>query len=313
MTTQSRSAGHVAALLTILIWGSTYISTKVLLVDFTSIEILFYRFSIGFLTLLIVYPHQVKTGGLQAELLYVAAGLSGVALFFLLENIALTYTLASNVGVIMSIAPLFTAILAHFLLEGEGLRPRFFTGFVIAVSGVVLIICNGSFLLQLNPLGDMLAVLASVVWAVYSILMRKISRFGHHLVGSTRKVFFYGLLCMIPVLFVRDIRLDFARFADPSNLFNLAFLGFAASALCFVTWNWSVGVLGAVKTSLYIYLVPLITLVAAAIFLHEKITGIAIFGTFLTLGGMLLSDGQLFRHLFQTKKYTGHSNSELED
>lgn len=78
----------------ILIWGTTYISTKVLLVDFTSIEILFYRFSVGFLTLLIIYPHHVKTGGLQAELLYVDAGLSSVSLFFLLENIALTYTLA---------------------------------------------------------------------------------------------------------------------------------------------------------------------------------------------------------------------------
>lgn len=314
MATSSRSAGHAAALLTILIWGTTYIATKKLLADFNSMEILFFRFIIGYLSHLIVYPHRVRTNGVREELHYIAAGLCGVTLFFLLENIALTYTLASNVGVIVSIAPFFTAVLAHYILEGEPLRPRFFVGFVIATTGIVLIICNGSFLLQLNPLGDMLAILASMVWAVYSVLMRKISQFGHHTVGSTRKVFFYGLLLMIPALFVFDIRLDVMRFANISNLLNMAFLGFAASALCFVTWNWAVGVLGAVKTSLYIYLVPLITIVAAALLLHENITWIALLGASLTIVGLVLLDGQQFRwkQKGNRKASQRHSQSQVE-
>ena len=64
-----------------------------------------------------------------------AAGLCGVTLYFLLENIALTYTFASNVGVIISIAPFFTALMANWLLDGEPLRKRFFVGFAAALTG----------------------------------------------------------------------------------------------------------------------------------------------------------------------------------
>ncbi|MGG1662180.1 DMT family transporter [Brevibacillus sp. NRS-1366] len=315
MENQRLSAGHLAAFVTILIWGTTYISTKILLVDFTSIEILLYRFIVGYLTLLVVYPHWIKTKGFNEELLYVFAGLCGVTLFFLLENIALTYTFASNVGVIVSIAPFFTAVLAHFSLEGEKLRLRYFVGFVIAILGIVLIIFNGSFLLKLNPVGDLLAVFASIVWAVYSVLMRKISKLGYHTVGSTRKVFFYGLLLMIPALFVLDFNLDVARFATTPNLLNLLFLGLAASALCFVSWNWAVGVLGAVKTSLYIYIVPVITIVASSLILHEKITWIAMIGAALTLVGLFISDGTklgLKRKLFkQADRETPKSQIEV--
>ncbi|MED4781862.1 DMT family transporter [Brevibacillus choshinensis] len=290
MKTQRISAGHLAAFVTILIWGMTYISTKLLLVDFTSIEILFFRFIIGYLTLLIVYPRRVKTRDFKEELLYIIAGLCGVTLFFLLENIALTYTFASNVGVIVSISPFFTAVFAHFSLEGETLRLRFLVGFVIAIIGIALIMCNGSFLLQLNPLGDLLAIIASIVWAAYSVFMRQISKLGYHTVGSTRKVFFYGLLFMLPALLTLDSTFDFSRFVSVPNLLHLLFLGFAASALCFVSWNWAVGILGAVKTSLYIYLVPVITIVASSLILHEKITWIAIVGAALTLVGLFVSE-----------------------
>ena len=89
------------------------------------IEILVFRFIIGYITLLLVYPHHVKTLNLKQELYFVVAGLIGVTLYFLLENIALTFTLASNVGVIISIAPFFTAIFAHLFLDGEKLNYAF--------------------------------------------------------------------------------------------------------------------------------------------------------------------------------------------
>lgn len=112
-----KAAGHLAALVTILIWGTTFISTKVLLVDFEPIEILFFRFVLGFLALLIVYPHRMKGTNKRQEAVFAAAGLCGVCLYYLLENIALTYTMASNVGVIISIAPFFTAMLSHLVTK----------------------------------------------------------------------------------------------------------------------------------------------------------------------------------------------------
>lgn len=282
--------GHFAALLTILIWGTTFISTKILLVDFQPVEILFFRFGMGFLALLAVYPRRLKTESRKQECTFAAAGLCGICLYYLLENIALTFTMASNVGVIVSVAPFFTAILAHlFMRSEEKLRANFFIGFIVAMAGVILIGFNGA-TLQLNPMGDFLAVAAAFVWACYSILTRKISSFGYPVILSTRKTFFYGILFMIPALFFFDFQLDISRFADIQYVFHILYLGLGASALCFVTWNFAVKELGAVKTSVYIYMVPVITVVMSVLILHERLTVLAGIGTILTLAGLFLSE-----------------------
>ncbi|ASA26574.1 DMT family transporter [Paenibacillus donghaensis] len=292
MEERKTTNGHLLALLTILIWGTTFISTKILLIDFTPVEILFFRFLLGYVVLILIYSGPVRTASFREELLFMAAGLCGVTLYFLVENIALVYTLASNVGVIVSIAPFLTAVLAHFFLEGEKLHRQFLFGFGIALTGIVLIGLNGSFILKLNPLGDLLAFLAPAVWAVYSVLMRTISQRNYHTIGSTRRVFFYGLLFMIPALFLFEFHLDLGRLGKMANLSNLLFLGLGASALCFVTWNRAVGLLGAVQTSVYIYLVPVITVAASVLILQEQITWVTGLGTGLTLLGSLISEGK---------------------
>ena len=224
------NAGHLCALLTIIIWGTTFISTKILLEDFQPVEILFFRFVMGLLVLLVIYPHRLKGTTKRQELTFVAAGLCGICLYYLLENIALTYTMASNVGVIISVAPFFTAIMSHLFLKEEGkLRANFFIGFVVAMIGIFLISFNGS-KLELNPVGDLLALLAAFVWACYSILTKKISSYGYNTILTTRRVFFYGILFMIPTLFMFDFRLDLARFTNPVYLFNIIFLGLGATS-----------------------------------------------------------------------------------
>ena len=277
-----KATGHLAALATILIWGTTFISTKVLLVDFEPIEILFFRFIMGFLALLIVYPHRMKETTKRQEAVFAAAGLCGICLYYLLENIALTYTMASNVGVIISIAPFFTAMLTHLFTKNEKLRANFFFGFVVAMAGICLISFNGA-QMQLNPVGDLLALAAAAVWACYSVLTRKISDFGYHTIQTTRRVFAYGIMFMVPALFLFDFRIGAERFLNPVYLGNLIFLGLGASALCFVTWNMAVKILGAVKTSIYIYLVPIITIVTSALILREPVTLMSGVGTALAL------------------------------
>ena len=282
--------GHLAALLTIGIWGTTFISTKILLVDFRPIEILFFRFIIGFLALLVISPKRLKTKNRKEEGTFALAGLCGICLYYLLENIALTYTLASNVGVIISVAPFFTALLSHLFTRMEEKLPvQFFAGFFIAMVGIAAISFTGRNL-ALNPLGDLLAVAAALVWAVYSLLTRKISRFGYPVVLATRRTFLYGLLFMIPVLLFFDFHLGLPRFAEGKYLFNILYLGLGASALCFVTWNFAVKELGAVKTSVYIYMVPVITVFASVLFLQEKLTLRAGIGTVLILTGLFLSE-----------------------
>lgn len=289
---QKNVKGHLAALLTILVWGTTFISTKVLLVSFQPVEILFFRFVMGFAVLVIVYPHRLKVKDIRQEGVFILAGLCGICMYYLLENIALTCTLASNVGVIISVAPFFTAILSRiFMKNEERLGANFFAGFGAAMIGICLISFNGS-QLKLNPAGDVLALLAAFVWACYSVLTRKISGYGYHTIQTTRRTFAYGILFMIPALFFFEFRLDLMRFANPVYAGNIVFLGVGASALCFVTWNFAVKVLGAVKTSVYIYLVPVITIVTSALILQEKITPMAAAGTVLTMAGLFLSESR---------------------
>ena len=290
--------GHLLAFVTIFIWGTTFISTKILLKVISPVEILFIRFAIGFALLLLICPHRLRIRERKQELYFAGAGLCGVTLYFLLENIALTYTFASNVGVIVSIAPFFTAILAHYFLDGEKLRLGFFMGFVLAAAGIFIISFNGSSRLELNPMGDILALSAAVVWAAYSVLTKKISGFHYNTIQTTRRIFFYGLLFMLPASLIFGFHPSIDQLIQPVNLFNILFLGFGASALCFVTWNSAVKRLGAVKTSVYIYAVPVITVITSILVLHERITGIAVFGIVLTLAGLLVSQG---RRLLKTR------------
>lgn len=287
---QSNRRGHLAALLTIFIWGTTFISTKLLLQDFQPVEILFFRFVLGFLALLLIYPRPMPKTTKAQELIFALAGLCGICLYYLLENIALTYTMASNVGVIISIAPCFTAILSGlFLQQREKPQVRFFVGFAIAMLGICMISFNGA-KLALKPLGDFLAVLAALVWASYSILTRKISSYGFSTIQTTRRVFAYGLVFMLPALYMFHFQWQWSRMVTPINAGNLLFLGLGASALCFVTWNYAVKVLGAVKTSIYIYLVPVITVVTSAIVLQEPISLLMLAGTLLTCVGLVVSE-----------------------
>lgn len=294
MKTKS-NAGHIAALITIIIWASTFVSTKVLLREFNPIEILLFRFIIGYLVLLLIYPKKMKITNLKHEIYFALAGLSGICMYYLLENIALTYTQASNVGVIISVAPFFTAIISRTVSKDENkLGMRFILGFAMAMIGIMLISFKG-FDIQINAKGDLLALLAALTWACYSVLSKKISEFGYHSIQVTRKTFGYGILFMIPAIFVFDFNLDLERFNNGVNLMNILFLGLGASALCFVTWNYAVKVLGAVKTSIYIYLVPVITVIVSAVILDEIITGKIIIGIVLTVIGLFISEKRFQR------------------
>lgn len=284
--------GHLSAFVTIVIWGTTFISTKVLLQSFAPVEILFIRFAIGYAALWCVAPHRLAVRQRRQEWYFAAAGLCGVTLYYLFENIALTYTLASNVGVIISIAPFFTAIFSWLFLHGSRPGARFLTGFALALAGIALISFGGTSSLQLNPLGDLLAVVAAMTWAAYATLSKKISEFGYQTIQTTRRIFFYGLVFMVPVLFAAGFSVEPRLFAELKNSANLLFLGLGASALCFVTWNFAVRVLGSVKTSVYIYMVPVITTVTSAVILRETLTAPILCGIVLTLAGLFLSENR---------------------
>ena len=249
LNARGRAKGHILAFLTVFVWGITFVSTKVLLTVVTPIEILFLRFSLGFLALCVIHHRVTPFMGARVEALFALAGATGVTLYFLMENIALTMTSASNVGVIVAIAPLFIALIATFVTREERVGVKFFAGFVMAISGIALISFTGAIAGDAGLAGCLLAVLAALAWAVYSTIGKRIAKLG-----------------------------------------NLLFLGLIASATCYVMWNKAATIIGVVSTSAYIYLSPVVTVVASVIVLAEPLTWQIVLGVALTVAGLILSE-----------------------
>lgn len=176
-------------------------------------------------------------------------------------------------------------------------------GCVIALIGISIISFSGT-TMHLNPIGDILSVGAAMVWSFYAVLSKKMGAFGYSVIQTTRRTFFYGILFMIPALYFFDFKWDLYRFSTPAYIFNIFYLGLGASAICFVTWDLAVRILGAIKTSVYIYLAPVVTAVASVIVLHEKITFLSGLGIVLVLGGLLLSEQKKKLFLIRGRKHT---------
>ena len=221
----------------------------------------------------------------RVQKLLAAAGLSGGSLYFLTENIALEYAPASNVSLIVCTAPVWTAVAMSLFYRGERMSRRQVTGSALAFAGMVLVVLNGHFVLHLSPRGDMLALSAALLWMVYSLVIKRIGG-RYPAIFITRKVFFYGLLTILPVFAFRPFAVEWEVLARPVVWGNLLFLGVIASMLCYVLWNAVMHRLGAVRTTNYIYFNPLVTIVVAALCIGERITFAALTGAALILYGM---------------------------
>ncbi|MBO4638473.1 MAG: DMT family transporter [Treponema sp.] len=301
--------GYALASITIFFWGITFICTKALLNDFSALEILFFRFLAAYIGLWIIRPkfEQIER---RDNILFILAGLSGVVLYQFSENIAINYTNASNVSVIVSICPLFTAIIAQYFLKENHLNLWFLLGFLISITGVALVCFNGKMELKLNPKGDLLALFAGICWGFYSLFVSLINKKNYDPVCATRRVFFYAVLFMLPLMIAgyivtqSDSKSDIVasmfviiskainaeRFSKPMNWVNLLFLGVIASGFCFSAWNKACEIVGTVKVSCGIYLIPVVTIVFAFFTLGEQITLLGAIGAVLTIIGLFVSE-----------------------
>lgn len=286
----NKTSCYILALTIIVIWSSTFISTKVLLGAFTPLEILVYRFALAWVFMFALHPRLHRPESLKSELTLVCAGIAGGSLYFVAENYALKYSLASNVSLLVSTAPIMTAVLAHFFLKGENVRKRTIAGALVAFAGAALVIFNGKFVLKLNPIGDCLALLSSLSWAVYSIIVRKFES-KHSQFYVTRKIFFYTLVTVMPLTILSPLRLDFTPLLEPKLALNLLFLTLFASCLAYVVWNAVIRFLGATKANNLIYFIPLLTLVESAILLGEPLTPFALAGAALIFAGVYITSG----------------------
>ena len=277
---------HLAALFSVAVWGATFVSTKVLIANsLTPAEIFLLRFAMAYICIWPLSGRRLWASGWRDELTLSVAGITGGSLYFLTENMALEYAPASNVSLIVCTAPVWTAVLLSLLYRGARMTRRQAVGSALAFAGMVLVVLNGRFVLRLSPRGDMLALSAALLWMVYSLVIKRIGG-RYPAVFITRKVFFYGLLTILPVFVFQPFSITSEVLARPAVWGNLLFLGIVASMLCYVLWNAAMHRLGAVRTTNYIYFNPLVTIITAAACIGERITPAALAGAALILYGM---------------------------
>lgn len=194
---------HSIAILTVIIWGTTFVSTKILInTGLSPVEILLYRFVLAYFCILTIAHRRLWANCVKDEFLLFLSGLCGGSLYFIAENTALGITLASNVSLLICTAPIITTVLSHLFYK-ESLRKGLLYGSLVALFGVGLVVFNGSVLLKVNPLGDFLTLVAATMWAFYCLILKRLSR-SYPTLFITRKVFFlwdtfsFLLFCDLP-------------------------------------------------------------------------------------------------------------------
>lgn len=271
-------------------WGGSFVSTRVLLDNgLTAVETYVYRFALAYLLLLLIDHKRIMADNWRDELWFLVCGLCGGSIYFITENTALNYTLTTNVSLITTTSPLFTALFVGLLYRSDRPTWGMVLGSVVAFLGVGLVIFNSSFVMKINPLGDMLALSAAVSFGIYSVAMRRLNAF-YSSIFITRKTFFYGVLTAIPFMCFEPELVSPTVLLRTEVWANLLFLGIFCSVVAYVVWAWSIKELGTIRANNFLYFQPIWTLIFSAIILSEKITIIGVTGCGLILVGVWLSD-----------------------
>ncbi len=284
---QTKIKNHILALFTVVMWGITFVCTKHLEGRLTALEILFVRYLIAYIGLWIICPKPFFATNIKHELYMVAAAISGAALYQYLENLSVFYTSPSSVAFITATAPIFTALLASRFI-GEKFTLKNFIGMIISLFGIFLICFGDSATIETGLLGDLIIFCSIWLWSVYSILVKKIAAFGYKQFLVTRRIFLYSVIMMLPFMLLKSDKMDISALFDIDVAGNLLFLGIIASSLCFASWNNSVEKLGATTTSKYLFISPIVTLIAQAIYSAGDIGTFALIGMAVTLFGLLI-------------------------
>ena len=280
---------HLITAAVVTIWGVTFVSTKVLLQHgLGPMDIMFYRFVIAYCCILAISHKRLWANNWKDEFMLMLSGLTGGTLYFIAENNALRISQASNVALLVCTTPIFTALLANLIFK-EPLRKNMMIGSFIALIGVGLVVFSGSVILQINPLGDFLSILAALMWAIYCLILKPLGN-RYSTTFITRKVFIYSILSVMIYFLFDPLMMDVETLTNPIVLLNLFFLGIVASMLCFIAWNAAVKVLGPSRTANYIYVQPMSTLILSSIILSEIITLTSLIGAVCIIGGVYLAE-----------------------
>ena len=272
-------------LFAVIVWGWSFVATKVCLEVLTPVELLGLRVFIGLPILLVMArlmgaKFERKPGAVKQ----IAIGSAVITAHFLIQITGLQYTSATNTGWIISITPLVTVVLSYLFLK-ERITRFEIAGIVVATTGILLLVSHGN-LASLNWLksgGDWLILASAHTWAIYTVVTRNLARSQSPLIVTTGVLLPTAVLMLAFMIFTSD----WSKFLHLPARVYVALLILAILATALAHWFWQEGVrrLGASKAGIFLYLEPIATTTLAVPYLHEE------FGVFTAIGGLLVLAG----------------------
>lgn len=287
---------YIPALFTAIVWGSTFIASKHIITH--GIEpcvIMFIRFVLAYISLWCIYPRYIPIKWDRDELKFLLIGLSGGSVYFLFEYHALQHTTATNVGLLTSSVPIVGTTLQYIVYRQRPNR-HYITGSLLAFVGVAFVILSpvlqsgDTSSLTINILGDSLCIVSVLLWSVYSLILDRVSdRYSPFFVS--RRLFFYAIITILPFALYYSSKEEIMTLAtDYSCIISVLYLGIIASATCMWLWNWSFNKIGLSKTNVFLYIMPLVSLITATAYDASEFTIWAAVGAVLIFIGIVLAD-----------------------
>ncbi|MDI6401330.1 DMT family transporter [Balneolaceae bacterium ANBcel3] len=286
-----KSAAELYLLFIVFVWASNFSVVKYSLEEIDPFSFNAIRFFLATLFMwVVVYIKRLKITVRKKDYgkLFLLAIL-GNLLYQMLFIIGVDRTFASNAAVMLGLIPVWVALLSH-LFTPEKMHRIQAIGVLLAFAGVALISGGGEegFSLQAETLiGDLIIVVAALVFAAYTLLSRSLLEEYSPLTLSVIVMTIGGSM-LILVGIPSIIRLDFSAVSTLS-LAGVAYSGIFSIGLAYLIWNFGIKNTGTVRTAMYQNLVPVLGIAIGFIFLGEKLQYLQYIGSLLTIGGIMLS------------------------
>lgn len=284
-------AARLAALTAVVLWGISFVATKAALRELSPVTLIFTRFAMGVAILIVIL--ELKREPLvpprDSWRILALMGFVGIFLHQMIQVHGLTLTTAVRTGWLIGVTPIWSALLATIFL-GERFGPRKVLGLLVGTIGALLVVTRGNFSTGVLALpatrGDLLVLVTTVTWAIYTILGRDaLKRLGS--ARATTAAMFIGWAMMIP-FFVASTGWHEYRHLSPTGVIAILFLGIGCSGLGYLLWYAALERIEATQVAAFLYIEPLVTLLAAVTLLGESVALVTIFGGVLVLLGVLI-------------------------
>ncbi|MER3438412.1 MAG: hypothetical protein C4346_12970 [Chloroflexota bacterium] len=282
---QGRGAAAISLTVAACIWGSSAVSTKAALAHWPPLTLAFVRWSLAAVIILLVLRRsgQRPASGPGIAVL----GLTGLVLFYVFFSWGLTRTTATDATLIGGGSPVIVAVLSAMFLN-ERITRRRLLGIITSLAGVVLIAGHGfGGMSTTTIMGNLLIFCSTTSWAIYIVVGRRVSAGGNAL-ATLAGTALYGLAFMLPLVVLELATTDLPM-PNRAGMLLMLYLALGPSLIAYYLWGYGLTRLEASQAAVYGNLMPLVGVVAASVFLHERIGALQLIGGAIIITGVWLA------------------------